>query len=153
MISGAREPNIVPVICILMYMSLGVIGLLSIPWIMTAELYAIEIRGMAQGVTMSMAYLLMFAAIKVYPFMSDWMGGTHAVQWFFAGVSLFSFVFIFLFMPETHRKELHDIQEYFKNNTVYIIAKKKKKDSLTSEEVQNKNEVVQIVVDEYKDDK
>lgn len=64
-ISGNMEKSIVPVICILIYMTLGVTGLMSIPWTMTAELYPIEIRGMAQGLTIALAHVIMFAALKV----------------------------------------------------------------------------------------
>lgn len=152
--TGEREPSVIPVICILLYMSVGVIGLLSIPWTMTAELFALEIRGMAQGVIVSVANTLMFAAIKVYPFLTDWLGGVYAVQWLFSGVSMVSVVFIYFFMPETHRKELSEIQNYFRHNTIYILSKKKPSSIpvRNAEDAQDKNEVIRIVVEEYNDD-
>ncbi|XP_054261516.1 facilitated trehalose transporter Tret1-2 homolog isoform X2 [Macrosteles quadrilineatus] len=122
---GRMEKSFTPVICILIYMSLGVTGLMSIPWTMTAELYPLEIRGMAQGLTISLAHLIMFAALKVYPFLENILGGTYATHWLFAGSSLASVVFIFIFLPETHKKLLSDIQDYFLNNTVYILSKDK----------------------------
>lgn len=42
------------------------IGLLTIPWTMTAELFPMEIRGIAHSISYSMANLLMFAAIQSY---------------------------------------------------------------------------------------
>jgi len=122
---GNMEKSFIPVICILVFMSLGVTGLMSIPWTMTAELYPIEIRGMAQGLTISLAHGIMFSALKVYPFLQGMLGGTYVVHWMFAGVSLASVLFIFIFLPETHKKLLTDIQEYFVNNTIYILSKDK----------------------------
>uniref|UniRef100_A0A1B6L8W1 Major facilitator superfamily (MFS) profile domain-containing protein n=1 Tax=Graphocephala atropunctata TaxID=36148 RepID=A0A1B6L8W1_9HEMI len=114
-------------------MVLGVIGLLSIPWTMTAELFSIDIRGMAQGLTLSLANIIMFFALKIFPFLTDLLGGGYAVQWLFAGFSLGSVIFIFLFLPETHRKELAEIQDYFNHNTVYVLSKKKEKRTKVSE--------------------
>lgn len=131
------ERNVMPVICILIYMTVGVIGLMSIPWTMTAELFPIEIRGMAHGLMVSIGNLMMFAALKIFPFLEDWLGGNYAVQWMFAGFSLGATIFIFIFLPETHGKELSEIQEYFSMNSVYILRtrnKQKRDDSNQNEE-------------------
>lgn len=100
------------------------IGLLSIPWTMTAELFPTEIRGLAHGVTISIAHILMFVSIQCYRDVRDLLGGAHALQWFFAAVALGGVVFIYVFLPETHGKTLAEIEEYFKENTIYIRRKK-----------------------------
>uniref|UniRef100_A0A1B6F4Y1 Major facilitator superfamily (MFS) profile domain-containing protein n=1 Tax=Cuerna arida TaxID=1464854 RepID=A0A1B6F4Y1_9HEMI len=126
---GHMEKNTIPVFCILMYVSVASFGFMSIPWTMTAELFPIEIRGMAQSLMMAVANLILFAVLKIYPFLDEMFGGAYAVQWMFATVSAASSVIIFLFMPETHKKELSEIQEYFTNNTIYILRKKKTKET------------------------
>lgn len=118
---GHMEKNVMPVLCILVYMTVGVMGLMSIPWTMTAELFSIEIRGMAHGLMVAIGNLIMFAALKIYPFLEDMLGGIYAVQWMFAGFSFAAVIFIFTFLPETHGKELSEIQEYFSKHTVYIL--------------------------------
>lgn len=123
---GRMESNFVPVICVVIYMSLSVTGLMSIPWTMTAELYPIEIRGMAQGLTVSLAHIIMFSALKSYHWMGEALGGMYAVQWMFAGISVSSVLFVFVFLPETHKRLLADIQEYFVHNTIYLLSKDKK---------------------------
>lgn len=45
------------------------------------------------------------------------MGGAHAIQWFFAGVSIVGFFFALLFLPETHGKKLSDIENHFKSKS------------------------------------
>lgn len=44
------------------------------------------------------------------------MGGAHAIQWFFACVSVIGFFFALLFLPETHGKKLSEIEAYFSQN-------------------------------------
>lgn len=135
------EKNLIPVICILVYITVSVIGLMSIPWTMTGELFAIEIRGMAQSFMSSIGTLIMFFTLKIYPLMDEFLGGSYAVQWFFASVAFGGVIFIFVFMPETHGKTLAEIQEYLKHNTVYITSKDRKKTKtvkrVTEEEMEN----------------
>lgn len=44
--------------------------------------------------------------------------GSHAIQWFFAGVSVGAAIFVWLLLPETHGKKLSEIEEYFHNNFI-----------------------------------
>lgn len=120
------EKNLVPMICILLYITVSVIGLMSIPWTMTGELFAIEIRGMAQSFMSCIGTLLMFLALKIYPFLDASLGSAY-VQWLFGAVSFGAVIFIFVFMPETHGKTLAEIQEYLEHNTVYITSIDSKK--------------------------
>jgi MFS family permease len=99
------------------------IGLLSIPWTMTAELFPTEIRGLAHGVTISIAHIMMFVSIQCYRDVRDLLGGAHAVQWFFAVMALGGAIFVYIFLPETHGRTLADIEEYFKENFIYIRRK------------------------------
>jgi MFS family permease len=99
------------------------VGLLSIPWTMTAELFPTEIRGLAHGVTISVAHIMMFVSIQCYRDVRDLLGGAHAVQWFFAVVALGGALFVYIFLPETHGRKLADIEEYFKENFIYIRRK------------------------------
>lgn len=46
------------------------LGLLTIPWTMTAELFPTEIRGIGHSLSYSMANILMFAAIQSYRLVS-----------------------------------------------------------------------------------
>lgn len=99
------------------------IGLLPIPWTMTAELFPIEIRGIAHSIAYSMANLLMFGSVKMYPFLQRIFNGSHGVQWFFAVMALAGMVYALVFLPETHGKKLTDIQKYFVSNTIYFGSK------------------------------
>lgn len=64
--TGGSQQDWVPVVCLLLYVCFSMIGLLTIPWTMTAELFPNEIRGVAHSISYSMANILMFFAIQVY---------------------------------------------------------------------------------------
>uniref|UniRef100_A0A8D8FX92 Facilitated trehalose transporter Tret1 n=3 Tax=Culex pipiens TaxID=7175 RepID=A0A8D8FX92_CULPI len=111
--NGTTTLTWVPVVCLLLYVCSSMIGLLTIPWTMTAELFPTEIRGIGHSLSYSMANLLMFFAVQSYRSMNDFLGGSHAVQWLFAVVSVLGFLYALIFLPETHGKSLAEIEAYF----------------------------------------
>ena len=124
---GDRSGYWVPVFCLLLYVCTSMVGMLTIPWTMTAELFPTEIRGIAHSISYSIANLLLFAALQSYRSLQNFLGGSYAVQWFFAGVSLGAVVFVWLLLPETHGKKLSEIEEYFQNNFLAAGAESKAK--------------------------
>ncbi|KAL0101856.1 hypothetical protein PUN28_018418 [Cardiocondyla obscurior] len=64
----------VPVACLLLYVCTSMIGMLTIPWTMTAELFPTEIRGIAHSISFFMANLLMFAALQSYRSLQAFLG-------------------------------------------------------------------------------
>lgn len=107
-----------------MYVVTSMIGLLPIPWTMTAELFPIEIRGVAHSIAYSIANLLMFASVQSYENLKIIFNGAHGVQWFFAVVALAGLVYALIFLPETHGKKLKAIENYFVHNTIYFGSNK-----------------------------
>nr|CAD7607170.1 unnamed protein product [Timema genevievae] len=77
---GNKELNWVPVMCIMLYVVTSMLGLLSIPWTMTAELFPTEIRGLAHSIAISVANLLMFVSIQTYLTTVDALGGPAQLQ-------------------------------------------------------------------------
>jgi facilitated trehalose transporter len=106
----------VPVVFMLLYVCASMIGLLTIPWIMSAEVFPTEIRGLAHSLTYCFANVIMFAAIKSYRSIQELLGGSFAIQWFFAVISLCGFFFGLFVMPETHGKKLSEIEAYFRGD-------------------------------------
>ncbi|KAK9875929.1 hypothetical protein WA026_011033 [Henosepilachna vigintioctopunctata] len=116
----------VPVAALAMYVVTSMIGLLSIPWTMTAELFPIEIRGIAHSLTNGTAHLLMFFSIQLFYTLCDIFGGIDGCQYFFAVIAILGAIYAYIFLPETHGKKLSQIQEYFLHNIMYLGQKKKK---------------------------
>lgn len=74
---GAFRCSQVPVVCLLFYVCTSMVGMLTIPWTMTAELFPTEIRGIAHSISYSMANVLMFAALQSYRSLQTFLGGTR----------------------------------------------------------------------------
>lgn len=124
---GSNEGNWVPVLCLLLYVCTSMIGMLTIPWTMTAELFPTEIRHIAHSISYSMANLLMFGAVQSYFGLIEFLGAPHRLHWFFAGVSIGAAAFVWLLLPETHGKKLSEIEEYFHNNFIAAGAESKER--------------------------
>lgn len=114
---GAKEMRLVPVVCLLFFVCSSMIGLLSIPWTLTAEMYPNSIRSIGHSITFSLANILMFIAVQSYRPLLSILGGSHAVQWFFAFFSILGFFFGLFFLPETHGKKLSEIEAYFEKKS------------------------------------
>ncbi|KAM0729527.1 Facilitated trehalose transporter Tret1 [Formica fusca] len=136
--NGDRSGYWVPVLCLLLYVCTSMVGMLTIPWTMTAELFPTEIRGIAHSISYSMANVLMFAALQSYRSLQAFLGGSYAVQWFFAGVSVGAALFVWLMLPETHGKKLSEIEEYFHNNFLALGAETNNKKRRAKRRTQQK---------------
>lgn len=112
-----------PVAGILLYVISSTIGLLPIPLMLIAELYPLEIRGMAYSLTYSLNCVLMFAALQSYYSLNELLGGASSLQWFFAAVCCGGLIYAYVFMPETKGRKLTDINNYFKEHIMYIGQK------------------------------
>ncbi|KAG5886187.1 hypothetical protein JTB14_036055 [Gonioctena quinquepunctata] len=128
---GTSEQTWIPVALLLLYVVTSMIGLLPIPWTMTAELFPIEIRGVANSISYSIANLIMFAAIQSFWTLNSSFGGIAGVQWFFAVISILASVYTYILLPETHGKKLSEITNYFVHNTIFLGSESKKAKSQT----------------------
>lgn len=99
-------------------------GLLSIPWTMTAEMYPMKVRGIMQGMSVCIAHVIMFGVIKSYYSLLHWLGGYDGLLLFYSAVCVVGLVFLYVFLPETHNRTLEEIANYFTHNSVYILRRK-----------------------------
>ncbi|XP_023288156.1 facilitated trehalose transporter Tret1 [Orussus abietinus] len=84
---GDTSGNWVPVACLLLYVCTSMVGMLTIPWTMTAELFPSEIRELAHSISYSMANVLMFAAIQSYRGLTVFLGGKEPAESFLSPTS------------------------------------------------------------------
>lgn len=115
----------VPTIFLLVYAVCSIFGLLTIPWTMSAEMFPLRIRAVAQGILTGIAFEILFVVIQSFSSFEYIFGGFAGVQWFFAAMSLLGVVYIYIFVPETHNKDFAEIEEYFKTNVFYYRYKKR----------------------------
>ncbi|XP_046388740.1 facilitated trehalose transporter Tret1-like isoform X2 [Ischnura elegans] len=119
-----KKSSVIPTVCMLLYVCVSMVGFLAIPWTITAELFPTEIRSLANSIVLSMANILLFSALQAYPFLLDLLA-PHGVLWMFAAVSACGGIFFYFFLPETHGRNLAEIEKYFAEHTIYTYPCKK----------------------------
>lgn len=109
-------------------------GLMMIPWMLPSELFPTEVKGLLIGPVMGWCNLVMFAAVHFYDDLKDMLGGMLGILWFYSLISMLTVLFVWVFIPETHSMKLSAVEDYFKDNTVYLWRNKKnnKKNTLSA---------------------
>ncbi|KAG8244322.1 hypothetical protein J6590_026161 [Homalodisca vitripennis] len=98
---------------VLAYVLTSCVAFSSLPWSMVGEVFPTDVRGVASGIVAGIGYVASFAAVKAYPVLVLSIGAFPIFLCF----TVFGFIttfFIYIFLPETHKKTLSEIEEYFK---------------------------------------
>ncbi|XP_050544086.1 facilitated trehalose transporter Tret1-like isoform X2 [Daktulosphaira vitifoliae] len=93
-----------PLLCMILYISAGSVGLMLIPWMMPSEMLPTEVKGLFLGPLMGWCNFVMFSSVHSYSYLL--------------------ILFIWIFVPETHNTKLCQIEEYFKDHTIYLLKNK-----------------------------
>jgi len=74
-------PTWFPMASVVVYILAASIGLQTIPWTMTAEIFPQRVRGAAQALNMVVVHIFMFATLQAYPTMDYYLGKHDSEQW------------------------------------------------------------------------
>ncbi|XP_043483704.1 facilitated trehalose transporter Tret1-like [Leptopilina heterotoma] len=105
-------PSLLPLTCVASHVGFSMIGYLTLPWVMTSELYPLRLRGIFGGLTTSIAQILTFAAVKSYPDVNSFLG-LESTMWTFSAAGLLGAVFAMTILPETRGRSLDQIETGF----------------------------------------
>lgn len=105
-------PLWVPLLCIGIHVGASMIGFLTLPWVMTSELYPLRFRGSLGGLTTSIVQILTFATIKTYPDLKA-IVGLEITMWIFSIAGVLGAIFALTILPETRGRSLDDIEMKF----------------------------------------
>lgn len=97
---------------VLSYICTSSLGFIIIPWTLIGELLPVSTRGIGGGLMISLAYIIMFAVIKSYPYILKSMS-IESIFFSFSFMSLIGAAFVYFFLPETLGKSFSDIEKYF----------------------------------------
>lgn len=98
-----------PLVCLVLFIISFSMGFGPIPWMMMAELFPVEFRGPATGVTVITNWCLVFVVTLFFPIMKDAIG-IYSCFWFFASFMVVCVFFVFFLIPETKGKTVTQIQ-------------------------------------------
>ncbi|KAK3923684.1 Facilitated trehalose transporter Tret1 [Frankliniella fusca] len=113
---------------VLAYIAFGCLGWQVLPWTMMAELFPHEVRSLAQPINSGLAHVYMFAMLQLYPTLKKALGGAAGVQFLFAAASVLSAAFVWVWLPETRGRSLHEIEEYFEHNACFLTERRRMRD-------------------------
>ncbi|XP_078033757.1 facilitated trehalose transporter Tret1 isoform X2 [Augochlora pura] len=116
-----KLPSIISLVCIGGHVGSSMLGFLTLPWVMTSELYPLRFRGPLGGITTSLAQLLTFGTIKLYPDLRS-VAEIEVVMWTFAGASILGTLFAILILPETRGRSLDQIESQFSSKSEWNSA-------------------------------
>lgn len=110
-------------LCILFYVASNTLGFMTLPGILTGELYPTKFRGIGGGLSMTIFNILTFTAAKMFPFIKNSVE-VSGVFWIFGGASILGSLFVYVMLPETKGKTLAEIEDYFKQKNVTWVGRK-----------------------------
>ncbi|KAH9634932.1 hypothetical protein HF086_017231 [Spodoptera exigua] len=99
----------IPLVCLILFIVSFSMGFGPIPWMMMAELFPVEYRGTATGITVIINWMLVFVVTLCFPIMQVAIG-IYSCFWFFAGFMILGTIFVFFLIPETKGKTVSQIQ-------------------------------------------
>jgi hypothetical protein len=95
------------VVCVLLFVASFAIGLGIIPFLYTAEVYPTYAVSGASSAALTVNWLCNFIIGLIFPTLQNACG--PYVFLIFAGIALFTCIFLILFIPETKQKSIEDI--------------------------------------------
>ncbi|CAH1376071.1 unnamed protein product, partial [Tenebrio molitor] len=98
-----------PVCSLMLYIVMYSVGIGPVGWAMIGELFPPQFRTYASGLVSCFCLFLAFILALFFPNIRDIIG-MAASFWIFAGSSALGIVFVWLLVPETKGKSLHEIQ-------------------------------------------
>ncbi|XP_055545654.1 facilitated trehalose transporter Tret1-2 homolog isoform X1 [Wyeomyia smithii] len=100
--------NWLPLVCFSTVIFVASLGVLTLPFVVLAEIMPQKIKGLSVTVCMTMLWIFAFAAIKYFSFLFEVLG-MHGTLFLFSSCSLAGTLFVAFFVPETKGKSLESI--------------------------------------------
>lgn len=110
--TGSGPAIILSIVSILSFVATFSIGLGPITWVYSSEIFPLRLR--AQGVSMGVAINRLTSGLISMTFLSLSKAITFGGSFFmFAGVAFVSFLFFYIFLPETRGADLEKVEKLF----------------------------------------
>ncbi|KAJ0182638.1 hypothetical protein K1T71_002007 [Dendrolimus kikuchii] len=110
----------IPIVVIPIFIFSYTIGLATVPFAITSEIFPTNIKSKATCVIQIFVAVMTFAVTKLYQIVADYLG-YHVAFWGFGGLSIAGVIFILVMLPETKGQSFAAIQEkiYKSDKVIY----------------------------------
>lgn len=121
----------VPLMFLIGYIVATTAGITPLPWVMTGEVFPVDLRGIGSGICTCMCFVAFFIVVKLAPAMFTGLGveGTFLS---YGLVALLGTITMYFFLPETRGRTLLEIEEAF----IFKNAKPKRENGPSGEQQQ-----------------
>ncbi|XP_041983967.1 facilitated trehalose transporter Tret1-like [Aricia agestis] len=103
----------VPLALIGLYMFSLTVGVSSIPFTLSGEIFPLEYRGLGSGISVLALSLNFFIAVKSFPVLTNSIG-LSATYLLYAGIVTLCLSILYFMLPETKDRTLQDIENTFR---------------------------------------
>ena len=101
--------------CIIVFTAAFSLAMGPIGWLFCSEVFPNRVRGRAMSVAAMSVWVSCYIVAQTFPVLNDSATiGPAKTFWIYGAVSLFSFFFVALFIPETKGRTLEQIERYWK---------------------------------------
>ncbi|KAJ8981381.1 hypothetical protein NQ317_002575 [Molorchus minor] len=104
------ELGFLPVGSLCLFIIAYSLGLGPVPWVISSEIFPIEIKSIVSSVSISFNWFLAFVLTKYYLPVSDSVG-KDSTYYFFSTMSLIGGILVYFCLPETKGKTVNEIQK------------------------------------------
>uniref|UniRef100_A0A1B6GK31 Major facilitator superfamily (MFS) profile domain-containing protein n=1 Tax=Cuerna arida TaxID=1464854 RepID=A0A1B6GK31_9HEMI len=110
--------NFLPLLALFCNIISSTIGFLILPWSMISDVFPLQVKGLASGVTTSLGYIFSFIAVKMFPSFNLALGSSGTF-YFFGIMSVLGTMFVYYYLPETRGKTLEEVLDGWSKKTKY----------------------------------
>lgn len=107
----------IPIILIGIYMFSLTVGISSIPFALSGELFPLEYRGLGSGISILGLSLNFFVAVKCFPVLIGSIG-LSLTYCLYAGIVTFCMTIVWFMLPETKDRTLQEIEDSFRGTSI-----------------------------------
>lgn len=131
---SASAASVASIVAIYLHAVAWSMGWFSIPYLVSAEVFPVRIRGLCVSILMAAHWAFYFACSRAMPSL---LVATHryGAFAFFASICVLSLAYVFVAMPETSGRSLESMDKLFQRPwyTVFKIAYPRQEDLATSQ--------------------
>ncbi|XP_043477246.1 uncharacterized protein LOC122508161 [Leptopilina heterotoma] len=106
---NTRALSWLPMFGILLIIASTSIGATAIPYVVVSEIFPMKFKAIYSGISMCLTFFSAFIALEIFAFFINHVN-IYTAFWTLGAVNVCNVIFIYLYLPETKRKTLEEIQ-------------------------------------------
>ncbi|XP_031346326.1 facilitated trehalose transporter Tret1-like [Photinus pyralis] len=107
--------QLIPLLATSLYSIVAITGMFVVPYMISAEAYPTQVRGVGQSIYSIFGCITEFSSIQCYYLLQNIVHASYPF-YYISLICLLGCVYIYVFVIETHRKTFAEIESHFSND-------------------------------------